>query len=91
MPVFDPTVPLERHGCQRVSARRGADALDGSMGRARRGRQLRADASLRRRRADPRPRQTPVFEAGAGVTPMIGLRFGIAMARTQQLRDAARR
>jgi hypothetical protein len=29
------------------------------------------------------PRQTPVFEAGGGVTPMIGLRFGTSFAHGQ--------
>ena len=44
---------------------------------------LRAPPRFRSRTigGSPDPRHTPVFEAGGGITPYIGLRFGASFAR----------
>jgi hypothetical protein len=79
MPVFDPTVPLERPVASTYPL--GAVLmLSTDRWDARAAVVNSAPTRPYVVGARTRPRQTPVFEAGAGVTPMIGLRFGIAMA-----------
>jgi hypothetical protein len=79
MPVFDPTVPLERPVASTYPL--GAVLmLSTDRWDARAAVVNSAPTRPYVVGARTKPRQTPVFEAGAGITPTIGLRFGIAMA-----------
>jgi len=87
MPVFDPTVPRQvpvsqsypLGGLVTVSSRTW-DARAALVNAApTRGWALGANNN---------PRSTPVFEAGAGVTPVIGLRLGMSFAQGQYVTGA---
>jgi hypothetical protein len=80
MPVFDPTGPR----VEAIAASYplgGAVTLSGAHWDARAALLNSAPTRVYTLNRPGGPRQTPVFVAGAGVTPTIGLRFGLSLAR----------
>jgi hypothetical protein len=87
MPVFDPTVPRQVPVAQSYPLG-GLVTVSSHKWDARAALVNAAPTRGWALGATNNPRSTPVFEAGAGITPVIGLRLGMSLAQGQYVTGA---